>query len=229
MFSLKNKITLVTGAGSGIGAAIAEAFARAGAFVFVTDRDEKSGRAVAEKIKAQDGDAAFLQLDVTSEENCRRVGQTVVSAKGRLDILVNNAGIGHVGTMLQTTGADLDRLYAVNVRGVFNVTRVFLPDMVNRKSGNIINLASIGGVVGVCGRVAYWTTKFAVAGLTRSMALDDAKDGIRVNCICPGRVETPFVVARLKEYSDPERARQEMSATQALGRMGKPEEIAAAA
>src|SRR5216117_1333050 len=229
MFSLKNKITLVTGAGSGIGAAIAEAFARAGAFVFVTDRDEKSGRTVAEKIKAQDADAEFVPLDVTSEENCQRVAQTVVSAKGRLDILVNNAGIGHVGTMLQTTGADLDRLYAVNVRGVFNVTRVFLPDMVNRKSGNIINLASIGGVVGVRDRVAYCTTKFAVAGLTKSMALDHAQDGIRVNCICPGRVETPFVSARLKEYPDPDKARHEMSATQAVGRMGKPEEIAAAA
>jgi len=229
MFSLRNKVTLITGAGSGIGAAIAEAFARAGAFVFVTDRDEKSGLGIAEKIKARGGSAEFQELDVTSEENCQRVAQTVVSAKGRLDILVNNAGIGHVGTMLQTSGADLDRLYAVNVRGVFNVTKAFLPDMVNRKSGNIINLASIGGVVGVRDRVAYCTTKFAVAGLTRSMALDHAKDGIRVNCICPGRVETPFVAARLAEYPDPDKARQEMSATQAVGRMGKPEEIAAAA
>jgi NAD(P)-dependent dehydrogenase (short-subunit alcohol dehydrogenase family) len=229
MFTLQNKITLVTGAGSGIGAAIAETFARAGAFVFVTDRDELSGRAVAENIKTQDGHAEFLPLDVTSEENCQRVGQRVAAAKGRLDVLVNNAGIGHVGTLLQTTGADLDRLYAVNVRGVFNVTKVFLPDMLKRKSGNIINLASIGGVVGVRDRVAYCTTKFAVAGLTKSMALDHAIDGIRVNCICPGRVETPFVAARLAEYPDPDKARQEMSATQALGRMGKPEEIAAAA
>ena len=131
--------------------------------------------------------------------------------------------------MLQTTGADLDRLYAVNVRGVFNVTRVFLSDMLGRKSGNIINLASIGAVVGIRDRVAYCTTKFAVAGLTRSMALDHAKDGIRVNCICPGRVETPFVTARLAEYPDPATARLEMSATQAVGRMGRPEEIAAAA
>jgi 2-keto-3-deoxy-L-fuconate dehydrogenase len=112
---------------------------------------------------------------------------------------------------------------------VFNVTRAFLPGMLARKSGNIINLASIGAVVGVRDRVAYCATKFAVAGLTKSMALDHARDGIRVNCICPGRVETPFVAARLAEYPDPLKARQEMSATQALGRMGKPEEIAAAA
>jgi NAD(P)-dependent dehydrogenase (short-subunit alcohol dehydrogenase family) len=232
MFSLQNKIALVTGAGSGIGAAIAETFARAGALVFVTDRDEKSGRETATKInaqKAQHGRAEFLVLDVTSEENCQRVAQGVHAGHKRLDVLVNNAGIGHVGTLLQTTGPDLDRLYTVNVRGVFNVTRVFLPDMLRRKSGSIINLASIGAVVGVRDRVAYCTTKFAVAGLTKSMALDHAKDGVRVNCICPGRVETPFVAARLAEYPDPEKARQEMSATQAVGRMGKPEEIAAAA
>ena len=229
MFSLQNKITLVTGAGSGIGAAIAETFARANGFVFVTDRDEPGGRETTAKIKAQNGAVEFLSLDVTSEESCQRAAQAVLSGKGRLDVLVNNAGIGHVGTMMQTTGADLDRLYAVNVRGVFNVTRVFLPDMLKRRSGNIINLASIGAVVGVRDRVAYCTTKFAVAGMTKSLALDHAKDGIRVNCICPGRVETPFVAARLKEYPDPEKARLEMSATQALGRMGTPEEIAAAA
>jgi len=229
MFSLQNKITLVTGAGSGIGAAIAETFAGAGAFVFVTDRNEKDGREVTERIRAQDGQSQFIPLDVTSEEGCRQVAQTVLATRGRLDVLVNNAGIGHVGTMLQTTGADLDRLYGVNVRGVFNVTKVFLPDMLERKSGNVINLASIGAVVGVRDRVAYCTTKFAVAGLTKSMALDHAKDGVRVNCICPGRVETPFVASRLAEYPDPAKARQEMSATQAIGRMGKPEEIAAAA
>jgi 2-keto-3-deoxy-L-fuconate dehydrogenase len=130
---------------------------------------------------------------------------------------------------VQTTGADLDRLYAVNVRGVFNVTRVFLPGMLARRSGSIINLASIGGVVGVRDRLAYCATKFAVAGLTRSMALDHAREGVRVNCICPARVETPFVTARLREYPDPEKARAEMEATQAVGRMGRPEEIAAAA
>ncbi|HKS38563.1 MAG TPA: SDR family oxidoreductase [Verrucomicrobiae bacterium] len=229
MFSLQNKIALVTGAGSGIGASIAETFAQADACVFVTDRDEKSGRETTEKIKTLKGQAEFLALDVASEENCDRVAKAVLGARGRLDVLVNNAGIGHVGTMMQTTGADLDRLYAVNVRGVFNVIKVFLPDMLKRKSGNIINLASIGGVVGVRDRVAYCTTKFAVAGLTKSMALDHAQDGIRVNCICPGRVETPFVAARLAEYADPEKPRQEMSSTQALGRMGTPEEIAAAA
>lgn len=229
MFSLQNKITLVTGAGSGIGAAIAETFAKAGAHVFVADRDATGGHATVEKIKANKASAEFVALDVTSEADCERVRHSVHSAFGRLDVLVNNAGIGHVGTILQTTAADLDRMYSVNVRGVFNVTKAFIAGMIEHKAGNIINLASIGGIVAVRDRLAYCATKFAVVGLTKSIALDHAKQGIRCNCICPGRVETPFVTARLKEYPDPEAAYKEMASTQALGRMAKPEEIAAAA
>jgi NAD(P)-dependent dehydrogenase (short-subunit alcohol dehydrogenase family) len=229
MFSLQDKITLVTGAGSGIGAAIAEAFAMQGAFVFVADRDEATGRSTTERIKSAGGQAAFVRLDVADENACQAVADQVHQSHQRLDVLVNNAGIGHVGTMLQTTGADLDRMFSVNVRGVFNMCKAFLPAMLARQSGNIINLASIGGVVAVRDRVAYCTTKFAVVGLTKCIALDHAREGIRCNCICPGRVETPFVAARLKEYPDPQKAYDEMAATQALGRMGKPEEIAAAA
>ena len=229
MFSLQNKIALVTGAGSGIGAAIAETFVRANAFVYVTDRDEKSGHETVARIKAHQGEAEFIGFDVTDEVLCQRVAEHVHSAKQRLDVLVNNAGIGHVGSLLQTSGADMDRLYTVNVRGMFNVAKAFLPGMIERGSGNIINLASIGGVVAVRDRLAYCTTKFAVVGFTKSIALDHATQGIRCNCICPGRVETPFVAARLKEYSNPEKAYQEMAATQAIGRMGKPEEIAHAA
>ncbi len=229
MFSLKNKTALVTGAGSGIGAAIAQSFAAAGAFVFVTDRDTAGGKNTVEKINSENGQADFLSLDVTDEEACQKIARQVHAEKSRLDILVNNAGIGHVGTILQTSGADFDRLYSVNVRGVFNVTKVFLPGMLAQKNGVIVNLASIGGIVGMRDRLAYCATKFAVVGITKSMALDHAMQGIRVNCICPGRVETPFVAARLKEYPDPKKAYEEMSATQAVGRMGKPEEIAAAA
>jgi NAD(P)-dependent dehydrogenase (short-subunit alcohol dehydrogenase family) len=229
MFSLKDKVALVTGAGSGIGASIAEVFAAAGAFVYVADRDEHGGRETAQRLQAAGGPAEFMALDITSEAQCEAALAAVQGKFGRLDILVNNAGIGHVGTMLQTTGQDLDRIYSVNVRGMFNITRAFLPGMVERKRGVIINMASIGGVVGVRDRLAYTTSKFAVVGFTKAMALDHALEGVRVNCICPGRVETPFVQARLKEYPDPEKAYREMSATQALGRMARPEEIAAAA
>jgi 2-keto-3-deoxy-L-fuconate dehydrogenase len=220
MFNLQNKTALVTGAGSGIGAAIAEMFASAGAKVFVADRDEKGGKAVAEKIGGQ-----FLLLDVTQEAGCADAAKAV----GTLDLLVNNAGIGHVGTILTTQGADLDRLYAVNVRGMFNCSRAFVPAMLERKSGSVINLASIGGVVAVRDRLAYTTTKFAVVGLTKAMALDHSHTGVRFNCICPGRVETPFVQGMLKQYADPEQAYRDMSSTQLQGRMVRPDEVAAAA
>jgi NAD(P)-dependent dehydrogenase (short-subunit alcohol dehydrogenase family) len=225
MFSLQDKIALVTGAGSGIGAAIAGVFARAGARVIVADRDEAAGNRVAAALEG----AEFRALDVADETRCEEVAARVLQAHGRLDVLVNNAGIGHVGTMLTTSGGDLDRLYAVNVRGVFNVTKVFLPGMVARRQGSIVNLASIGGVIGVRDRLAYCVSKFAVVGLTKAAALDHAAEGVRVNCICPGRVETPFVQSRIKEYPDPAKAYREMAATQPVGRMARPEEIAAAA
>lgn len=229
MFSLKDRIALVTGAGSGIGASIAETFAQAGAHVLVADRDAKGGNETVARIQAARGAAEFIALDVSKEDDCENARQKVHAAFGRLDILVNNAGIGHVGTLLETTGADLDRLYSVNVRGLFNVTKAFLRGMVERKYGVIVNLASIGGIVAVRDRLGYCTTKFAVVGFTKSIALDHALQGIRCNCICPGRVETPFVSARLKEYPDPEKAYKEMASTQAIGRMGRPDEIAAAA
>ena len=229
MFSLVSRVSLVTGSGSGIGASIAETFARAGARVFVVDRDEVGGETTAARIRAAGGQAEFIRCDVTSEPSVEEVRQTVESAAGRLDILVNNAGIGHVGTILQTSGADLDRLHSVNVRGVFNLSKAFIAGMISRKYGVILNIASIGGVVGIRDRLAYCASKFAVVGITKAMALDHAMDGVRVNCICPGRVETPFVASRLKEYPDPKKAYAEMASTQALGRMGRPEEIAAAA
>jgi NAD(P)-dependent dehydrogenase (short-subunit alcohol dehydrogenase family) len=219
----------VTGAGSGIGAAIAETLAAAGAHVFATDRDEATARATAERITSSRERAGWLVLDVTDEDACQRAVSAVTDAAGHLDVLVNNAGIGHVGTMTTTRGADLDSLFAVNVRGMFNVTKAFLPGMLARHSGSIVNMASVAGTVGIPDRLAYCVTKFAVVGLTKAMALDHAADGVRVNCICPGRVETPFVAARLKEYPDPKKAYEQMASTQALGRMGRPEEIAAAA
>jgi NAD(P)-dependent dehydrogenase (short-subunit alcohol dehydrogenase family) len=131
--------------------------------------------------------------------------------------------------LTNTTAADLDRLYAVNVRGVFNCCKAFVPAMLARNSGSVINMASIGGIIAVRERLAYTTTKFAVVGMTKALALDHSHAGVRFNCICPGRVETPFVLARLKEYPDPEAAYRDMASTQLNGRMARPEEIAAAA
>src|SRR5829696_7816805 len=139
MFRLAGRVALVTGAGSGIGAAIADTLARAGAHVFATDCDIEAAIATADRIQADGGAASALPLDVVDESACADAASHVAADAGALDILVNNAGIGHVGTLLTTTGADLDRLYAVNVRGVFNVTKVFLPMMLERRQGSVIN------------------------------------------------------------------------------------------
>ena len=220
MFNLSGKTALVTGGASGIGAALANRFASSGANGWVADRDEVNGPAMAAKLGG-----TFVKLDVASEADCAALAQTI----GAVDVLANVAGIGHVGSLLNTTAADLDKLFAVNVRGIFNCCKAFVPGMLERRSGSVINMASIAGVIAVRDRLAYTTTKFAVVGLTKALALDHSHTGVRFNCICPGRVETPFVLARLKEYPDPEKAYRDMASTQLNGRMLAPEEVAAAA
>jgi NAD(P)-dependent dehydrogenase (short-subunit alcohol dehydrogenase family) len=228
MFDLTGKTAFVTGAASGIGEAIAHALAGAGAYVYVGDVDAEAGTRVAGVLNANGASAEFARLDVSDKGQCIATAAYVHARHRSLDILVNNAGVGHVGTILNTESEDLDRLFAVNVRGMFDLTKAFIRPMIERRQGVIINIASIGGVIAIRERIAYCTTKFAVVGFTKSLALDHAKDGIRANAVCPGRVETPFVRSRLAEYPDPQKAYEEMAATQAIGRMGKPEEIAAA-
>lgn len=229
MFDLKDKVTAVTGAASGIGLAIADAFARANAIVYLIDRDSEAGKSAARSL-AGNAPVRFIEADVSRADDCRRAAETILAAhQGRFDVLVNNAGVGAVGALLETDDDDFDRLYAVNVKGVLHMTRPLLPAMIARRKGSVVNMASIGGVVGIRDRFAYCATKFAVVGMTKCMALDYAETAVRFNCICPGRVETPWVAARIAEYPDPEAAYRQMAATQALGRMGAPEEIAAAA
>ena len=225
MFNLAQKTALVTGAGSGIGQAIAQLFARQGAFVWVAEIDAVAGGATVAAIRHTGGQADFAELEVSNPA-------ASLALAGRLpplDILVNNAGIGHVGNLLGTAAADLDRLHAVNVRGPFNLCKAFVPAMLERRRGSVINLASIGGVLAVRDRLAYTMTKHAVVGLTKALALDHSHAGVRFNAICPGRVETPFVQARIASYPDPEKAYRDMASTQLNGRMAKPAEIAAAA
>jgi NAD(P)-dependent dehydrogenase (short-subunit alcohol dehydrogenase family) len=225
VFNLSSKTAVVTGAGSGIGQAIAQTLAQAGARVVVVDRDVAAGHATVDLVRTAGGTADFAALDVSCEADALALAAQV----GTIDVLVNNAGIGHVGNLLGTTATDLDRLHAVNVRGPFNLCKAFVPAMLARGRGSVVNLASIGGVVAVRDRLAYTITKHAVVGLTKALALDHSHTGVRFNAICPGRVETPFVKARLAEYPDPAQAYREMSATQLTGRMARPEEIAASA
>jgi NAD(P)-dependent dehydrogenase (short-subunit alcohol dehydrogenase family) len=209
-FRLDGKVAAVTGAGSGIGRAIALLFARVGAAVYVLDRDAAAGSAAADQIREAGGAGTFVECDVTRADQCHAAAGRMTADHGRVDVLVNNAGVGHVGTVLTTTEQDLDRLLAVNVKGVMFMTQAVLPGMIDRRAGAIVNLASVGGVVAVRDRFAYCATKFAVVGMTKCVALDHASAGVRCNCICPGRVETPFVQARLNEYPDPAAAYAQM-------------------
>jgi NAD(P)-dependent dehydrogenase (short-subunit alcohol dehydrogenase family) len=229
-FSLRDKVAIVTGAGSGIGAAIAECFAAAGAVVYVAERDEASGAATVGRITEQQGQAHLGVVDVTQEAACRSLVERVLKEHaGRCDVLVNNAGVGHVGTILTTDTADLERLWQVNLRGAYFLSRAVLPAMIERRAGSIINLASVAGITGMESRFAYTISKHAVVGMTRAMAMDHGPTGVRINCICPGRTQTPFVDARLKEYADPQDYLKQMVAPHALKRLAQPSEIAAAA
>lgn len=233
MFTLDQRRALVTGGGSGIGEATAMALASRGATVIIGDRDEVNGPRVAGAIAANGGTAAFVPLDVADEASCA-AAVARAAADGPLDILVNNAGVGHVGTITATAGADLDRLYAVNVRGVFNMSKACVGGMLERRRGNIVNIASIGGIVGIRDRLAYCTTKFAVVGLTKSMALDHATEGVRVNCICPGGIATPIFGSALGLAGPAADRVAELMKTllatrQPIQRAGLPEDIARAA
>ncbi|HYE20228.1 MAG TPA: glucose 1-dehydrogenase, partial [Tepidisphaeraceae bacterium] len=229
MFDLTDKIAVVTGAGSGIGAAIARALARHGALVYIAEVKPEAGEAVAAEIVAEGKLARAVALDIADAAAVRAAAAAILAEHGRCDVVVNNAGIGSVGTALTTTEADLDRLWRVNVKGTMFVTQALLPNMVERRQGSIVNIASIGGVTGVRDRFAYCTTKSAIVGMTRCVAVDYAEHRVRCNAICPGRVETPWVARRISEYPDPKKAYEDMASTQLLKRMGTPDEVAAAA
>jgi 2-keto-3-deoxy-L-fuconate dehydrogenase len=228
VFQLPGKVAVVTGAGSGIGAAIARLFASQQARVVVLDIDEDAARRTVAAILDDGGVAESQVCDVSSARNVADVFDAVVARHGRLDILVNNAGVAHVGTIERTSEADLDRLYQVNVKGVFLGARAAVPIMLRQGGGVILNMASIASLVGVPERFAYSMSKGAVLTMTMSIAIDYVKQNIRCNCICPARIHTPFVdqyVAR--HYAGREQeVMQQLSAYQPIGRMGTSEEVA---
>ena len=231
VFRLDGKTAIVTGAGSGIGRAIAITFAAQGARVFILERERDSSAAVAGEIAAAGGAAVPIECDVTSAASVAAAFASVDRNAARLDILVNNAGIAHVGNVETTAEADLDRVYAVNVKGVYLCAQAAVTRMRKARAGVILNLASIASLIGVPDRFAYSMSKGAVLTMTRSIAVDFIRDGIRCNCVCPARVHTPFVDGFLKSSYPGREAEMfaQLSAYQPIGRMGTPEEIAALA
>lgn len=230
MFRLDGKTAVVTGAGSGIGRAIAGTFAAQGARLFVLERDERGAAETVAQIRGAGGVAETLTCDVADAASVTAAFAQVDRAAPRLDILVNNAGIAHIGTVETTSEADFDRIYAVNVKGVYLCAQATVTRMRNG-GGVILNLASIASLIGLPDRFAYSMSKGAVLTMTRSIAVDYVKHGIRCNCICPARVHTPFVDGYLRQHY-PGREREmfeQLSTYQPIGRMGTPEEVAALA
>jgi 2-keto-3-deoxy-L-fuconate dehydrogenase len=222
--SLAGKSAIITGGGSGIGQAIALLFARHGARVGILDL---SADDTVSQIAALGGVAMHLACDVTRQDAVKQSFEVVASEYGALDILVNSAGIAHVGTVETTSEEDLDRVYAVNVKGVYNCMRAGVAAMKGR-GGAILNIASVASTVGIPDRFAYSMSKGAVLTMTYSVACDYVKQGIRCNAVSPGRVHTPFVDGYLaKNYPGREAEMFEtLSRTQPIGRMGQPSEIA---
>jgi 2-keto-3-deoxy-L-fuconate dehydrogenase len=218
MFRLDGKVALVTGGASGIGEATVRAFAEAGARVTIVDINLKLANELAQSL----ANAEAHSCDITSEAQVTQLFRTIE----HLDILVNNAGIGLVGTVTETGLDDFERLFRVNVEGTFLMTRAALPKLLPVR-GSIVNIGSVAGLVGVKRRFAYCATKGAVIAMTRQLAVDYPTQ-LRVNCIAPGTVDTPFVEGYLEKYHkhEKEKVREELNSRQPVGRLGRPEEIA---
>jgi NAD(P)-dependent dehydrogenase (short-subunit alcohol dehydrogenase family) len=224
---LAGKIAIITGAGSGIGHEAARLFASEGATVIVADRDEAAAQAVAAGIAGSAGKAFAHRVDVSREAEIAALIEAVVAQHGRLDILVNNAGYGFAGTVVTTSEADWDALMAVNVKGVFFGCKYAIPVMEKQGGGVIVNTASAVANVGITDRAAYVASKGAVQALTRAMAIDHVAARIRINCVAPGTIESPYF-AKILSGPDGAELRRGLEQRQAMERLGQPVEIARA-
>jgi NAD(P)-dependent dehydrogenase (short-subunit alcohol dehydrogenase family) len=230
MGRLDGKVSVITGAGSGIGQASARLFAREGARVVVADIDLAAAQSTVDEIVESGGQAVAEQVDVTDQESTTALAERVVQRFERVDVLFNNAGIAGVGDVLETEPELFDRVMRVNVRGVYLMSRALVPQMIKQRSGSIINMSSGIAEMGLARRVSYAASKGAVLSMTKSMQVDLAQFGIRVNALMPGTILTPFVERYLKEsYADPEEGMASIRKRQLSSELGRPEDVAGAA
>jgi len=224
MQRLKEKVTLITGIGSGIGRATALIFAKEGAKVVGADVNQKGGLEVIEAIKRAGGEAIFVTADLSKTNDVKRLVKKAL-VYGKIDVLFNNAGVELVKKLTDTTEKEWDRIIKINLRSVFLCCKYVIPEMIKKGGGVIINNASVAGLVGSFS-TAYSASKGAIIALTKNLALDLAPDNIRVNCICPGAIETPMFHRVLEKQGDPEVVRKERIKSYPMGRFGRPEEVA---
>jgi len=231
MLSLEGKTAVVTGGGSGIGKAIAELFAQQGAKVVVADLNEGTAKEMVEHITSKKGKALAMVANVADQAMVTEAINEVISKVGRIDILVNSAGISHIGRLDTTAEADFDRIFQVNIKGVYNAMHAVIGHMKEKGGGVILNVASVAATLGLSDRFAYSMSKGAVVSMTLSVAKDYVLDNIRCNCISPARVHTAFVDGFLsRNYPGREKEMfEKLSKTQPIGRMGKPDEVASLA
>jgi len=227
-FDLSGKVAIITGGGSGIGEQMSHVFAAAGALVQIIEYKRESGEAVVAAITKKGGNANFHQGDVAQQSSMIECCNKIVEKTGRIDILINNAGIAHIGKLHETAEADFDRIYQVNIKGVYNCMYAVIPHMMKQKKGVIINMGSVASMIGLPDRFAYSTSKGAVELMTYTVARDYLEYNIRCNSIAPARVHTPFVDNYLRQNypGQEEEMYEQLSKTQPIGRMAKPIEIA---
>jgi NAD(P)-dependent dehydrogenase (short-subunit alcohol dehydrogenase family) len=229
MTSLAGRVAIVTGAGQGIGEAVARRFAQDGAIVVAAHRSDDKGTQLIEELRAAGGEAAFVRTDVTKAADVERLARTAYEQFGRIDVLCNNAGVGLLRSVVESTEDEYDYVMDVNVRGVFLCCKYVIPHMLERGRGSIINMASVASYVGFPRDAAYCASKGALLMLTRQLSLDYAGAGVRVNALCPGFIDTPQLRYYCSEQPDPDSALAEVAALHPIGRVGRPEEVAAAA
>jgi len=227
-YDFDGRTALVTGGANGIGAATARRLAGAGATVIIADVDIEVGEAVAAAIVEAGGKAEFTDLDVTDTQAFEELVGNVVDRYDGIDVLVNNAGTTHLGPLTETDTAVRDRVIDVNLNGVWNGCRAALRRMVEQGNGRVVNVASTGGLLGSPGLATYSATKAAVVNFTRAVAGEVGRDGVRVNAVCPGTIDTDMSAEVMARQPDPGAARERAAAGHALGRIGEPEEVAAA-
>lgn len=223
---MSNKVMIVSGGASGLGRAAAVKFAKNGYNITLIDIDEEKGKQAEREIKDLGQDAVFCLCDISDKDQVKKAAQVTKERFGRADVLINNAGLEIRGSILQCTEEDWNRTYDINLKGIYYMSKAFVPSIVEQGGGAIVNTGSILGYRTVGERAAYSSSKGAIDTLTRTMAFDLAEKNIRVNCVAPGAIDTPLLRGSINDSPDPEETERVLGSNSVFQRMGTPEEVA---